>query len=325
MGNVADSSFIIPVGYDINTVTATYDGDTITNSSPGAWYEFTFSEPISCVANTTYAIVVRAVDGTVDTDIVHWRCDEGAATANGCGLRGGVGGDDGPDWEDPDSWNNANRLFTYKLYGTVTITGEYVFPGTMTCQNTEETAVPYFDADHIGTLYKLTFARTTTVSEGELETDGTICAAIDVKGTFTYNTHGRWAATITLQRNENNARWETVRTDVGDTDRNLQLTKVEEADNVQYRAVVSSYASGPIKADITLKDTMQSTIVRVTGITSTSVAVVGILSGDTITTATRRWAEGAWSLKRGYPQSVTFFEDRCIYGGMTDIPAQATY
>ena len=43
------------------------------------------------------------------------------------------------------------------------------------------------------------------------------------------------------------------------------------------------------------------------------------------TDATKRWAEGAWSDLRGFPTSVTFFEDRCIYGGMQTINEQVTY
>ena len=45
-------------------------------------------------------------------------------------------------------------------------------------------------------------------------------------------------------------------------------------------------------------------------------------SGGIITEFTRRWAEGAWSAEKGYPSSITFFENRCVYGGQSIIPKQ---
>jgi hypothetical protein len=38
------------------------------------------------------------------------------------------------------------------------------------------------------------------------------------------------------------------------------------------------------------------------------------------TTATHRWSEGAWSNYRGWPRTVTFFEDRLTFGGNANQP-----
>ena len=38
------------------------------------------------------------------------------------------------------------------------------------------------------------------------------------------------------------------------------------------------------------------------------------------TSATKRWAEGSWSAKRGYPRTVTFYEDRLWFAGSASDP-----
>ena len=60
-----------------------------------------------------------------------------------------------------------------------------------------------FEAGHVGALFKLTQPRVDVATSGSRAATGVIGAALDVEGTFTFNTHGTWAATVQLQRNEN--------------------------------------------------------------------------------------------------------------------------
>jgi hypothetical protein len=225
---------------------------------------------------------------------------------------------------DPDVTLSAYMKYT----GTTTIGST----GTLLCCKADGiTPVSAFQPGHVGALYKLTTKRTTVVSENTLDgTDtGIICAAIDVKGTFTFVTHAVWSGTIILERCENGSDWETVRTVVCvDGDNNIALTKTENSDNVQYRATVTAHASGSVRADITVGNTTMDGIVRVTSYTSASLVSVEVIAKLDTTEGvkvTRRWAEGAWSNVQGYPTSVTFFENRCIYGGMATIPVQVYY
>jgi len=210
--------------------------------------------------------------------------------------------------------------------------------GTLTCSN------DFFDAGHApavtgdgtGALFKLVHKRSDVVNKGSFG-GGTLphvlCNPIDVKDTFSYTTHGTWTATVELQRNENQSTeagglvWETIKTTVGEADTNIQLSKVEDANNVQYRVVVTAYTSGSIRADITVQNSIVEGIVRVTGYTSAAQVtceVISKLDPDNGTLATSRWAEGCWSYYRGFPASVTFFEDRCIYAGSKAIPILTT-
>ena len=58
----------------------------------------------------------------------------------------------------------------------------------------------------------------------------------------------------------------------------------------------------------------------VTGFTSSTVVNATVITRLPTTSATKRWAEGAWSVRRGYPRAVTFYEDRLWFGGSTFLP-----
>lgn len=215
---------------------------------------------------------------------------------------------------------------TALMNSSVTAKGD---TGTLTFDDGSE-GKSFFVEGHVGALFKLIHPRETTVSSGSISATGTLCAAIDVKGTFHFNTHGNWAATLELQRNENGAGWETYRTYIskvlsGAGTRNIQYTGDEDADNVQYRVQCTAYTSDTVDADITVDESTTLGIVKVTGITSGTVATIEVIKALESTGQTRRWAEGAWSPYRGYPVSITFFEERCVYGGMEIIPTQMLY
>ncbi len=62
--------------------------------------------------------------------------------------------------------------------------------------------------------------------------------------------------------------------------------------------------------------------VKITGYTSDTVVTADIISRlpQSAATATLRWAQGAWSDTFGWPNSVTFFEDRLWFGGCSNTP-----
>lgn len=58
----------------------------------------------------------------------------------------------------------------------------------------------------------------------------------------------------------------------------------------------------------------------VTGIDTATVAFATVNSMLPTTSATTRWSESAWSAKRGYPRTVTFYDDRLWFGGTSYRP-----
>lgn len=172
-----------------------------------------------------------------------------------------------------------------------------------------------FQAGHVGALFKLTQPRVNVKTSGSRAATGVIGEALDVEGTFTFNTHGTWAATVELQRNENSYGWETFRSFTRVSDDQVQLTATELTSNVQYRIYVSAYTNGTIYAEITVNSSTQDGIVRVTDYTSPVLVDTEVVKALASTNAEYRWSEGSWSGVRGYPACMTFFEDRAVYAG----------
>jgi hypothetical protein len=203
---------------------------------------------------------------------------------------------------------DPNEADSATMTCSVTAVGD---SGTLTC-----TGEVFDDPDHVGAIFKLIHPRTNTIVS--LSGVGT-SSALDVKGTFSFNTHGTWTGTIKLQRRENSTDdndWEDYRTYPGKGDRNVQFSSTEDSDNVEYR--ISSDASGT-SCDITVNESTQEGIVQIDSVETSVSATVTVITEIASTNATKRWAEGAWSDYRGYPSSVTFFGDRCVYGGQADV------
>lgn len=187
---------------------------------------------------------------------------------------------------------------------------------TLSCNVTTKGSVGVLTAsndifleDHVGALFKLIHPRATTIIE---QSGSGTSSSINVKGTFSFVTHGTWTGTVYLQRSDNLADWENFRTYKASGDRNIQLAHTEEDDNIRYR--INTDAAG-VTADLSVEDSTQEGIVKILSVLNGFQASVEIYSELASTDATRRWAEGAWSESRGYPSTVTFFEDRCAYGG----------
>ncbi len=175
---------------------------------------------------------------------------------------------------------------------------------------------------HTGALFKLTHKREKTVTKGTATGTGIIGEAIDVKGNWSFTTHGNWSATVEIQRNEDGTNWETLRTYTsilvdGKGTRNILKTDVEDADGVQYRIYVSAFTDGTVNADLTVDESTQDSIFRITATASTTSATATAIVAANEHVATKRWAEGAWSSVRGYPAAITFFEERAVYGFST--------
>lgn len=203
--------------------------------------------------------------------------------------------------------------------------GITITPSATTGSITLTSSAAVFDSSHIstpGALFKITHARATTETSGSSAhpATGVVGSAIDIKGTFSFNTHGTWAMTVKLQRNENSEGWETYRTFISNSDRNIQFTGNEEADSVQYRINVTSSTSGTLNADLTVNNSTESGICRIDTFISSTQVTATVLTDFASTDASKRWYEGAWSAYRGYPTAFTFFGGRAVYGGTSKQP-----
>lgn len=193
----------------------------------------------------------------------------------------------------------------------------------LTGDTTLTASAPLFRSGHVGALFALT-------SEGQnvtasISAQNTFTSAITVTNvgtarSFSISLTGVWVATVTLQRSfDGGVSWIDVTTYAANT----TTTYSDGLDNqeIQYRIGVKTgdYTSGTVAA--TLGFTLGSIrgVVRVTAVTDTTHASVGVLSDLGGTTATEFWEEGSWSTKRGFPTAVALDGGRLCWAGVNGI------
>jgi hypothetical protein len=211
---------------------------------------------------------------------------------------------------------DAATDYTAMTMDYAVVTGSHITGST----GTLTASAAFFDADHVGALMKLVHKKTTTMVENT--TWNTNSSAITIKGDFRIRSHNTWTGTVTIQRSEDaGTTWDTFVQYKGVNDTNIQESHTELMDDIQYRIALANGGTGTIGVEIlSLEGTVEG-IVKITSITSSTVAKVTIvepLDPTELTNATKRWAEGCWSAYRGYPNAITFFQQRAIYGGLSE-------
>ncbi len=197
---------------------------------------------------------------------------------------------------------------------------------TLTCSVTAADAVgtltasgAVFNALHVGALFKLVHPR--AVTQVSITAAGT-SDPIDVHGNYTWTTSGTWTGKVWLQRNDNEAGWENYRSKQSRDNANIDLTKTEDGDNVQYRIYAEAGLTGSdFISDISVHDPDNNGVVRIDTVGGTTTATVTVMVELASTDTTTRWAEGAWSSLRGYPRAFCFFENRAVYAGTAHNPS----
>ena len=197
---------------------------------------------------------------------------------------------------------------------TLTATGHIPFLGT---------------ANDIGTqwLQKHTRAdnKDKKAGEGNWDVSGHADTSEEIRVKGDYNIYIGGLGTngiVLVERKEGNGEWQEFRTFTSD----IAYSSTENADNVFYRVTVTLEGANS-DVTITAEEQIWRSIVEVTAQSSTSVATVSAttdiyyVGGEDITdNETSMWAEGAWGLYRGYPRTVTFFEDRLWWASSANNP-----
>ncbi len=158
------------------------------------------------------------------------------------------------------------------------------------------------------------------------------CGIVYKGATWTLVTGGTWYSRLKLQRNYNlsavyaTAGWEDVlEYSSGAIDgvaaRNVSTSGTEDYDNALYRIINAEEISN---ADVDIYFSTDQTdhigVVEITAVASPTSATATVLTTLASTDATHKWSEAAWSNYRGWPGTVTFFEDRLCFGGNTSQP-----
>jgi hypothetical protein len=177
-----------------------------------------------------------------------------------------------------------------------------------------------FDVLHIGSIWQITHTRESFGLSGSFAAVEASFPIVITTG-VTLTTNGTWTGTIEVQRSDDNGfSWETLNTYTGANDRNVIDTFNETKANSLYRFVMTARASGTVNWEMKPDSPFVSGIIKITAFTSSTVMKGTVLETLSGVAATTDWAEGAWSDFRGYPRTVSFFEERLAFFGSSAKP-----
>lgn len=226
-----------------------------------------------------------------------------------------------------NAWPNAtvsiNRL-EYPASSDVTMqTSDTTGTGkTLTC------SVAKFEEGHVGSYWQLAHRRDTAYAEVKATASwgsDRLSGEVRMVGSWDLFSYGTWTSTVHLERERPDGSWEVIRTWVGDKDRNIIANGTEDQEaNLRIRLVAGGTSSGTPLGRFILEaaDARVYGVVKITSITSATVAVCDIVQTVHATTATALWTEGAFSAYQGYPRSVCAHGARVWWGGTKKQPSR---
>ena len=178
-----------------------------------------------------------------------------------------------------------------------------------------------FTEDNIGGFFELVHIRHENTIQKDFSADGT-SDSIEVKGYWTFSTHGTWTGVVTIQRSyDGGMTWKDYLTYSSSNDSNTSTSGTEEDDDVLYRVTMDDYVqsgTGTLRlcrVNLSNPDFETTGVVQITAVTNTQFATGNVKRKLGSTEATSEWSEGAFSVRRGFPRAVSYFEERMMFGG----------
>ncbi len=174
-----------------------------------------------------------------------------------------------------------------------------------------------FENGHVGSRWQLAHTRDGASVNINI-TSNTESAGLSVLGSWDLTTYGYWTATVQVQRRlAGSQNWETIRSYVGKSDRNVSASG-KETQECELRIRITGFSSssdGP-HARIDVSDVKDYGVVKITAVADDGLSATADVVNDLFDdVATTDWSEGAWSVKRGYPRTLALHEQRIYYAG----------
>jgi hypothetical protein len=262
------------------------------------------------------------------------------------------------DWAEVEVNNIADynymRVYCYDNWGSLTRTALKEVEMFESDVNMIASA-DIFDPNHVGSLWKLRHHRNDKAITGVLDanesSDNLTIKKRQVKRTtggssvvfkksagslsqsmsigedveFQFTTHGTWEGTVALEKStDDGVTWQTVVKKHSKEDTNIDFEGTEdEKGDVLYRVTMTDWVAAATNActyALNVMDYYNEGIVRVLSYVDANEVGVEIIRDVNDTNATTKWSEGEWSTYRGFPRTVTFFEDRLLFGGNNNKP-----
>lgn len=153
-----------------------------------------------------------------------------------------------------------------------------------------------------------------------VKTSGTATSeAIRCGETWKIITHGSWTGKVKIEQSEDGGNtWKELRSYTSSNDYNpTESGTVEESCLLRISTAITS---GSVTADLSAYPYKATGYIKITGFTNGRAVFGETVKPIGATTETADFYRGAWSEANGYPYTVTFFQDRLVFGGCKKYP-----
>lgn len=218
----------------------------------------------------------------------------------------------GGPFDDPNTKENV-KIGTSAVRGDVTLTA----------------SVDYFTNDMVGSLIRLGHTMSGQLKFGNPTT------ALSVRcvpgGTVYVESFGFWNGSFVVEKHDKSTgEWVVLQEQHSNRTQNYTLNYTNKSDDIlEYRVRSSSFDTSvwgneneKQRGYVTIQTFAQDYygVARITAVNSATSAAATVMRELAVTEATNDFSLSAWSSKKGYPQAVSFFEDRLVFAGSRTKP-----
>lgn len=220
-----------------------------------------------------------------------------------------------------DDWTFAPVAWDWPVLLDENVEETTIAPSGTSGTITLTASADIFELAHVGAYFSIAHRREVAHVEQALSATAA-SSALDVLGDWELTTYGNWDGRLQVQRSyDGGTNWETIRTYESGGERNVSSTGTEErAASLRLSYQADAAGSSSPKARLEAGDNRVYGMVKITGYTSPTSVEATVVKPLYAATATKVWAEGAFSDKRGYPRTVCLHEQRLIFGGSQHRP-----
>ena len=227
---------------------------------------------------------------------------------------------------DHDEWTIANVDWEWGPFLDQNITTTTITPSGTTGTITLTASDNIFYAEQVGALWKIIQKSDNSYTSGNLAaptppatTSSSTTVAIEGDGLLTLE--GSWTGLVRLEKSVVDAdSWEAVYPKLNGNAANIEFSFSESDSGYEYRVTMDDRTSGGCDYTLTAYNSDVAGYVEVTAFTDRATVTATVISTLAGTDATTKWAEGAWSSRRGYPRAICIYQNRLCLAGTTYQP-----
>ena len=177
-----------------------------------------------------------------------------------------------------------------------------------------------FAADHVGSIWKIIEKSANSNTSGNL-TPSTNSSNVAIEGDGLLTLEGTWTGLVEMEKSADSfaTTGEPVYPRLNGTNANIEFSFNEPDAGYEYRVTMGA-GTGSCNYTLTAYNSDVAGYVKVTAFTDRKTVTATVTSTLAGTAATTKWAEGAWSTRRGQPRAICIYQNRLCFAGTTFQP-----